>query len=47
MSSASASVTDYENLKHSIKVCMFYQYGTVIDMQGGLTKVAAPCLTSK
>ena len=30
-----------------IKVCMFDQYGTVVDMQGGLTEVAAPFLQSK
>src|SRR5260221_7552258 len=34
-------------LKRSIKVCMFDQYGTVVDMQGGLAAVAAPFLQSK
>jgi 2-haloacid dehalogenase len=30
-----------------IKVCMFDQYGTVVDMQGGLTEVATPWLKKK
>src|SRR6186713_206226 len=34
-------------LKRTIKVCMFDQYGTVVDMQGGLTKIATPYLKSK
>ena len=33
-----------EALKRKIKVCMFDQYGTVVDMQGGLTEVAAAFL---
>lgn len=36
-----------EQLKKQIKVCMFDQYGTVVDMQTGLTEVAAPYLRSK
>src|SRR5215470_4430157 len=36
-----------EALKRSIKVCMFDQYGTVVDMQGGLTEVATPYLKAK
>jgi len=36
-----------EELKRSIKVCMFDQYGTVVDIQGGLTAVAAPYLKAK
>jgi 2-haloacid dehalogenase len=36
-----------EELKKSIKVCMFDQYGTVVDMQGGLTQIAAPFLKAK
>ena len=31
----------------SIKVCMFDQYGTVVDMQGGLTAAVAPYLKTK
>jgi hypothetical protein len=30
-----------EKLKRSIKVCMFDQYGTVVDLQGGLREAAA------
>lgn len=36
-----------EQLKKQVKVCMFDQYGTVVDMQAGLTEVAAPYLKSK
>lgn len=31
----------------AIKVCMFDQYGTLVDMQGGLIEVAKPYLASK
>ena len=34
-------------LKTGIKVCMFDQYGTVVDMQKGLTEVATPYLQGK
>jgi len=36
-----------ETLKTKIKVCMFDQYGTVVDMQKGLTEVATPYLKEK
>lgn len=36
-----------EELKASIKVCMFDQYGTVVDMQAGLIEVATPFLRAK
>src|SRR5271163_1028051 len=36
-----------DDLKASIKVCMFDQYGTVVDMQTGLTEIAAPFLAAK
>src|SRR3954469_18858354 len=36
-----------EELKGKIKVVMFDQYGTVVDMQGGLTEIAAPFLKQK
>jgi 2-haloacid dehalogenase len=36
-----------ETLKSSVKVCMFDQYGTVVDMQGGLREVAANFLRAK
>jgi len=34
-------------LKASIKVCMFDQYGSIVDMQAGLTEAAKPYLESK
>jgi 2-haloacid dehalogenase len=40
-------MTDIEPLKSSIKVCMFDQYGTVVDMQGGLRAVATGFLRAK
>lgn len=40
-------MTDIETLKSSIKICMFDQYGTVVDMQGGLRDVAAGFLKAK
>ena len=36
-----------ENIKNSVKVCMFDQYGTVVDIQGGLTAIATPFLKRK
>ena len=36
-----------DDLRASIKVCMFDQYGTVVDMQTGLTHAAAPFLAAK
>jgi 2-haloacid dehalogenase len=38
---------DVESLKRSVEVCMFDQYGTVVDMQSGLTEIATPFLKSK
>ncbi len=40
-------MTDTQKLKDTIKVCMFDQYGTVVDMQGGLVKIATPFLKEK
>jgi 2-haloacid dehalogenase len=40
-------MTDTSALKRTIKVCMFDQYGTVVDIQGGLVKVATPYLKHK
>ena len=40
-------MSDTEALKKSIKVCMFDQYGTVVDMQSGLVEIAAPFLKKK
>lgn len=36
-----------DQLKRTIEVCMFDQYGTVVDMQGGLVAAATPYLKSK
>jgi 2-haloacid dehalogenase len=36
-----------DQLKAKIKVCMFDQYGTVVDMQKGLTDVVTPYLSGK
>jgi 2-haloacid dehalogenase len=36
-----------EKLKRAVEVCMFDQYGTVVDMQSGLTEAAAPFLNGK
>ena len=40
-------MTDTDLLKRTITVCMFDQYGTVVDMQGGLVKIATPFLQAK
>src|SRR3954452_19066840 len=40
-------VTDPEEIKRSVKVCMFDQYGTVVDMQTGLWEVAVDFLKAK
>jgi 2-haloacid dehalogenase len=37
----------YEEIIREVKVCMFDQYGTVVDMQGGLTAIATPFLKEK
>jgi 2-haloacid dehalogenase len=34
-------------IKNNVKVCMFDQYGTVVDMQGGLVAIATPFLKAK
>jgi 2-haloacid dehalogenase len=40
-------MSDAQELQVTIKVCMFDQYGTVVDMQTGLTEVATPFLKAK
>jgi len=37
----------YDAISKSLEVCMFDQYGTVVDMQGGLTAIATPFLRKK
>jgi len=39
--------TDIEVLKREVKVLMFDQYGTVVDMQQGLTEAVTPFLQAK
>jgi 2-haloacid dehalogenase len=36
-----------ETIKATVKVCMFDQYGTVVDMQGGLVAATTPFLKAK
>jgi 2-haloacid dehalogenase len=36
-----------EEIGATVKVCMFDQYGTVVDMQGGLVEAATPYLRAK
>src|SRR3974390_2899373 len=36
-----------DDIKATAKVCMFDQYGTVVDMQGGLPAIAKPFLKAK
>ena len=40
-------MTVIESLKRDTKICMFDLYGTVVDMQGGLTRAVAPYLAAK
>jgi 2-haloacid dehalogenase len=40
-------MAEAEALKSSIEVCMFDQYGTVVDIQTGLTEAATPFLRAK
>ncbi len=36
-----------QEMHSAVKVCMFDQYGTVVDMQGGLVEAATPFLRAK
>jgi 2-haloacid dehalogenase len=40
-------MANIDALKQSIQLCMFDQYGTVVDMQGGLVAAASPYLKEK
>jgi len=40
-------MTATETIKHDVTICMFDLYGTVVDMQTGLTRAATPYLKSK
>jgi 2-haloacid dehalogenase len=41
------TAVSYDAIKTNVKACMFDQYGTVVDMQGGLTAIATPFLARK
>jgi 2-haloacid dehalogenase len=40
-------MTDTQDVKSTVRVCMFDQYGTVVDMQSGLVEAATPFLRAK
>jgi 2-haloacid dehalogenase len=40
-------MSDFEAVKRDITICMFDLYGTVVDMQAGLTQAATPYLKGK
>lgn len=40
-------LADITLLKNTVQVCMFDQYGTIVDMQGGLTEFVTPFLKAK
>lgn len=40
-------MTDVAAIKREIRICMFDLYGTVVDIQGGLTRAATPYLKAK
>lgn len=42
-----ALMADIETIKRDTAICMFDLYGTVVDMQGGLTRMATPYLRQK
>ena len=40
-------MTALDNIKRNVRICMFDLYGTVVDMQTGLTQAVTPYLQSK
>jgi 2-haloacid dehalogenase len=40
-------MSETQDVKSTVKVCMFDQYGTVVDMQSGLVEAATPFLRAK
>jgi 2-haloacid dehalogenase len=40
-------MSDFEHIKRDIAICMFDLYGTVVDMQGGLTRAVTPWLKAR
>src|SRR6516165_5888026 len=47
LSDMQTDITIADQLKSTVKVCMFDQYGTVVDMQTGLVEAATPFLQVK
>jgi len=45
--SGTPTMNNPDTLKAQIEICMFDQYGTVVDMQGGLVEVATQFLQAK
>ena len=41
------AMTDIAAIQREVRVCMFDLYGTVVDMQGGLTRAVTPYLEAK
>jgi 2-haloacid dehalogenase len=41
------ATTAIETIRRDVGICMFDLYGTVVDMQGGLTRAAAPWLKAR
>lgn len=40
-------MTAIETIRHNVRICMFDLYGTVVDMQTGLTRAVTPYLEAK
>ncbi len=40
-------MTAIEKIRHDVRICMFDLYGTVVDMQDGLTRAVTPYLRAK
>jgi 2-haloacid dehalogenase len=40
-------MTAVETIRHNVRICMFDLYGTIVDMQGGLTQAVTPYLKAK
>jgi 2-haloacid dehalogenase len=40
-------MTAIDAIRNTVRICMFDLYGTVVDMQGGLTRVVTPYLKDK
>ena len=41
------STTEIETIRRHVSICMFDLYGTVVDMQAGLTQAVTPYLKTK